>query len=323
MLRLSLALFILGGSHATLCGDEGSDHESSSAARPQIKKLGTIDCDLVETTPIVFRDRLYRFESVRTRYQYNALRVPHFRFVDVATGKPTASFAAGHDLGSAFVKDDTVYVYGVKGWGTSAVHVFWSKDLTTWNSQVALEQPGWSIYNTSVCQAEGRYIMAFEVGKPKEVVGAAFTNRFAESKDLVHWKLLSDKHVFTKKHYSACPTIRFLDGQYYVIYLHNAGKSYDTHIVRSKDLITWESSPFNPMLKFSPEDRRIASDKLTAAERKRIVGAGNRNNSDVDVCEFRGKVVIYYSWGNQRGIEHLAEAVYKGSLKQFLLSYFP
>ena len=38
---------------------------------PQIKRLGTIDCDLVETTPIVFKDRLYRFEYVRKGYWGN------------------------------------------------------------------------------------------------------------------------------------------------------------------------------------------------------------------------------------------------------------
>ena len=34
------------------------------------------------------------------------------------------------------------------------------------------------------------------------------------------------------------------------------------------------------------------------------------NNSDVDFCEFRGKTIITYSWGNQQGTEFLAEAVY-------------
>jgi hypothetical protein len=33
-----------------------------TAGRPRIVKLGTIDCDLVETTPIVFKQRVYRFE---------------------------------------------------------------------------------------------------------------------------------------------------------------------------------------------------------------------------------------------------------------------
>jgi len=154
------------------------------AEKPQIKKLGTIECDLVEATPIVFHGRLYRFEYVRTRYKPNTTGRSYFRFIDVATGEPTASFAAGCNLGSAFVDADTAYVYGVRGWGTPTIYMFQSKDLKTWTSGVALQQPkDWKIYNTSVCKADGRYLMAFEVGAPREVVGAAFTNRFAESTD--------------------------------------------------------------------------------------------------------------------------------------------
>ena len=33
-------------------------------------------------------------------------------------------------------------------------------------------------------------------------------------------------------------------------------------------------------------------------------------------------MIISYSWGNQQGIEFLAEAYYDGSLKQFLQGYF-
>jgi hypothetical protein len=39
--------------------------------------------------------------------------------------------------------------------------------------------------------------------------------------------------------------------------------------------------------------------------------------------EFRGKTVLYYSWGNQQGTEFLAEAVYDGTLADFLRSFFP
>jgi len=292
--------------------------------RPRIRKLGTIDCDLVEATPIVFRGRLYRFEYVRARYRPNTTGDSYFRFIDVATGRPTPSFGAGHNLGSALVDGDTVYVYGVKGWGTETIYVFWSKDLKTWSSDTALHRPGWGIYNTSVCQAPGRYVMAFEVGKPPEVVGRRFTSRFAESTDLVHWKLLPEPCVYTKARYSACPAIRFLDGFFYMVYLEaRPGPTYESHVVRSRDLVAWETSPLNPVMQFSADDKRIANPKLTPTQRERIAEAVNLNNSDVDFCEFDGKVVIYYSWGNQHGVEHLAEAVYEGTLESFLRGFFP
>ena len=47
------------------------------------------------------------------------------------------------------------------------------------------------------------------------------------------------------------------------------------------------------------------------------------DNSDVDFCEFRGKTIIYYSWGNQQGTEFLAEAVYDGTMASLLKAWFP
>ena len=42
-----------------------------AAEKPQIIKRGTIDCDLVEATPIVFGGKLCRFEYVRAKYKRN------------------------------------------------------------------------------------------------------------------------------------------------------------------------------------------------------------------------------------------------------------
>ena len=101
------------------------------------------------------------------------------------------------------------------------------------------------------------------------------------------------------------------------------GPKYETYIVRSKDLIRWESSPLNPVMAASEEDKRIANPKLSDQQRKQIAGAVDRNNSDVDFCEFRGKTVISYSWGNQQGTEFLAGAEYDGPLEGFLKGFFP
>ncbi len=73
----------------------------------------------------------------------------------------------------------------------------------------------------------------------------------------------------------------------------------------------------------SEEDKRIANPKLTAEQQAKVAGAVDRNNSDMDFCEFRGKTIITYSWGNQQGTEFLAEAVYDGTLASFLKRFFP
>ena len=293
-------------------------------SEPPIKKLGTIDCDMVETTPIVFKGRLYRFEYVRENYKPNTTGASYFRFVDVETAEATPAFAAGYHLGSAHVEGDTVYVYGVNIWGGTEINVFWSKDLKNWKSQTALNLPGWGIFNNSVCKGRDHYVMAFEIDKPAEETGAAFTMRFAESTDLRNWKLTPSECVFSKDRYTACPAIRFLDGLYYMIYVEaRPGPTYEPHIVRSRDLIHWESSPLSPIMRYSVEDKFIANPRLTPEQRDRIAKAVNINNSDLDICEYKGRTIIYYSWGNQQGIEHLAEAVYDGTLAEFLGSSFP
>jgi hypothetical protein len=294
------------------------------AKRPTIKKLGALDLLMVETTPVVFKERLYRFEYVRDNYPANRTGASYFRFIAVDACKATPAFAKGQHLGCAFVDGDTVYAFGVDKWGGSKVSVFWSKDMEKWEERLALHLPGWELFNTSVCKAGGRYVMAVEVGAPKEVVGVPFTIFFAESKDLLAWKLLPQECVYSKDKYTACPAFRYLDGYFYMLYLEaRPGPTYETHIVRSRDLKRWESSRLNPVLAFSDDDMKIANPKLTAKQREAIAKAKNLNNSDLDLCEFKGKTIIYYSWGNQQGTEFLAEAVYEGTLADFLRSFFP
>ena len=308
---------------SVVCGCT-SPGEGTYAGWQSIRKLGTVDCDMVETTPVVFRGRLYRFESVRAGHRSNPTEKSFFRLVDVATGEATPSFAEGHHLGCAFVEGDAVYVYGVEAWGASRIDVFRSNDLKTWTSQPALERPGWGIFNTSVCRGPKGYVMAIELDKPPEEVGVGFTNRFAVSDDLLHWKPTGPECVFAKDRYTACPTLRYLDGFCYVVYLETKpGPAYETFIVRSNDLVHWDSSPLNPVLRASAEDKPIVEPRLTAGQRARIAGAVDRNNSDLDFCEFGGKVAIFYSWGNQEGVEFLGRAEYEGSMEEFLRGFFP
>jgi len=283
--------------------------------RPLITKRGTIAVDVVENSPVVFREKLYIFMG---RHQ--------FHFVEHETGRKTTPFTSGY-FGNAFVDGDTVYVT-VASAGPQ-VTMFTSKDLEHWQSQTVLDLPGYKIYNTSICRAGDQYVMMFEIGEPQEEAGARFTARFATSTDLEHWTVTPPECNYTKERYSAPHALRWLDGYYYDFYLeHIRGKPYESHgyemyVVRSKDLIDWEMSPLNPVLRASPEDRKLANPTFTEEERQRIATATNLNNSDVDFCEYRGRVILVYSWGNQRGVEHLAEAVYEGTLEQFLRGWFP
>ena len=303
---------------------------TDSAGRPLIRKLGTIDLDLVETTPIVFKGRVYRFEWVRARYEGNQIG-DHFRLVDRKTGAATEPFAHRCRFGSAFVDGDTVYVTGTrvddaKFAGGDNVLVFASRDLETWESWPALQLPGWEIFNTSLCKTDRDYVLMFEIREPRDQAGVPFTARFARSTDLKTWTLTPPECVHAKDRYTAPHALRFLDGWYYNFFLaaiYHPQRSYEMRVVRSRDLIHWEASPLNPVLKHSDEDKRIANPSLSVQQRDRILVAENSNNSDLDFCEFKGRLLMTYSWGNQTGKEFLAEAEYDGTLEQFLKGWFP
>ena len=300
----------------------GFEQSTPETQKPQIIKLGTIDCDLVETSPIVFRGKVYRFEYVRPGYWNNHTGDSYFRFVDHETGESTPSFAKGFHLGSAFVDNNTVYVTAVNIWDGEQVHIFSSTDLKNWNHWMAFDLPGYGIFNTSMTKAGNKFVLMFEIGKPESEAGKRFTARFATSTDLKNWKVLPSQYNYAKDRYTAPHCLRYLDGYYYDFYLevHNG---YETRVVRSKDLEHWEASPLNPVLKASKDDKKIANKKLSNKLRERIKTAEDINNSDIDFCEFKGKLIINYSWGNQRGEEFLAEARYNGTLAQFLNGWFP
>jgi hypothetical protein len=290
-----------------------------AVGRPLIRKLGTVDCNMVETTPFVFKNRLYRVEWVRENHVPNPLG-DHFRVLDMKTGESSPPFAKGWLFASAYTERGAVYAYGTKP--GPEVRVFRSTDMRTWTESTALYLPGWRIYNTSVCKGPDGYVMAFEIGEPPEETGVGFTMRFARSHNLLDWVLTPSECVFSKDRYTACPALRWVDGWYYMIYLEDKHGTYEPHIVRSRDLARWEDSPRNPIMTMSAEDKRIATPRLTAEERALIAGATDINNSDVDLCEYRGKVVIMYSWGNQIGTEFLAQAEYGSTLSSFLQGFF-
>jgi beta-xylosidase len=122
--------------------------------------------------------------------------------------------------------------------------------------------------------------------------------------------------------YTAPHCLRYLEGYYYDFYLE-AHNGYEMRVVRSKDLIYWEPSPLNPVLKASDKDKQIANKKLNSTLVQKIATSENCNNSDIDFCEYKGKLIINYSWGNQRGKEFLAEAVFHGTQEQFIKGWFP
>ena len=329
-----------------MAGKDGGSADNHT--KPLITKLGTITCDLVEATPVVWRDKLYRYEYVRPArvYKPNTTGDTYFRFIDVESGEASPGFAAGYHLGCAQVEGERLFAFGTNASGGDEIRVFRSDDMEHWDSRTALHLPGWTLFNTSVCASPAGYTMAFEVGGPPELVGERFTIFFAQSPDLLAWEVLPPQdHAYTKERYSACPAIRYLDGYYYMIYLEAIPPveriTYELYIARSPDLVEWEPSPHNPLLARDEDDRKLyPGAAFTEQEKERIGTALNINNSDFDFCEFEGRTVMTYSWGcqgyHQTGPdswgyipgrectgEYLAGAAYDGPPAQFLKGWFP
>ena len=307
--------------------------------RPLIRKLGTIECNnIVETTPIVWKGELYRFEVVRrksfcaanaSQYWQDLDDDPCLRFIHVRSNTSTPLFAEGHSFGFAYTENDVMYVVTGKNrdWGSDGLVFFRSTDLQNWEEYARLDLPGWKTYNMNIAKMGDTYTLMIEISAPLEECGPfPYTFRFAQSKDLTNWEVMPSEYVFQKDRYAGSPSIYTFEGDpyFYVGYLEEyPGYRFGNSIARSKDLLNWEYSPINPVLMYDDvEDRKIASPFLTPADRERIANALNINNSDMELCEYLGRTIIYYSWGDQKGTEFLAEACYEGGMHEFLKAFF-
>ena len=257
--------------------------------------------DICEAAPIVWRDRLTLMKCNRPatggrKEDY------YLTLEDVETGRPLARFAQGFGLASAWVHEGAIYVFASRfapeGW--SDVTLFKSMNLTNWTEKRVITQQQEHLFNSSVCQADGKFVMAYESDDPKFT---PFTVKFAVSSDLETWTPLPDS-IFGKDRYAACPCLRYADGFYYLLYLEHRTPRwfFETYLARSKDLRNWELSSSNPVLTPGSAD--------------------GTNASDPDLVEFHGRTYLYYSVGDQRTWSKLKRAVYKGPLAEFFAGYF-
>ena len=250
--------------------------ESRIPCKTMVKK-GTLDINIVETTPVIWNNRLYRFEWMRNSFWGEPSNKPndygYYRFTDMETEESTPEFAKDHSFGCAHIEGDTAYVHGVYGTGGgNRLDVFWSMDLIHWESKIAFEFPeGWTLYNTSVCKGPDGYMMAIEIGSPPEIVGKPFTIVFAKSGNLIDWEMLpTEDYCYTKDRYSACPVIRYVDGFYYMIYLESLPcHRWLPYIVRTTDFAVFELGIRNPIMFFDDNDKivqrpeKFSSEQLT------------------------------------------------------------
>jgi len=287
------------------------------------KKRGIIGVRLAEATPLVWNGRLYRFEWYRLpliarlhSYYEESMGEMCFRFVDFETGDYSKSFAYGYTFGSAYEENGTLYALGTLG---GRIDIFVSGDMESWEQRTIIDLPGTELYNTSLCKCPEGYILAFETGP------YPFTINFACSADIIHWDIMPmDEYAWGKDFYAACPTIRWYDGWYYLLYGEELPRyRYAMYIARTKDFKTMELGIQNPIFYATDEDRYIEHpEKFTQKELELLELTTDVGDLDFDLCEFNGKTIITYTWGNQMGDEFLNWAEYDGPMGEFLKSHF-
>lgn len=250
----------------------------------------------MEGAPVVFKGKLLYVISNRFRTSKESLE-----FYD-ENRNLVAQFESQTDLISALVYNDELYIFGTKG--RKEIEYIKTKDLINFDMPVTVlaAKPSVDIFNTSVAVDSTGFVLAYETCEPGTV---CFNTRFLRSTDLIIWTDTGE--LFAPTYYAACPTIRYLDGFYYLFYLGYDGEVYETFIRRSTDLINWS-------------DAKIV---LTPRDNKDLRSI---NNSDLDFIEYNGQVIIQYVEGNQanepNGWSNIRGAIYPGSEAKFLLSFF-
>ena len=311
---------------------------AANAAPVKIEKLGTIDIYIVESNPVIFRGKPWLMQYIRhraenRRYRHNHTGASYFRFLDLTDMKTVSKpFGRGLHLGNAFVKDDHIVVTAAEHWGKPRFYQLESDDMEHWTEpRVILEGEGWEGYNTTMCEGpDGKFLLSFELGKPKDIVGSAFTMFFAESRDFKSWTMLDGKkYAFGRNMYTGAPMVRYHAGWYYFFHLEKDRSAapgplaYRTRVARSRDLRKWEISP-HIVMDFDADDKLIhPMANLTDDELVLVRDAVNVNASDLDMCEWGDGLIFSYSWGDQHGKEFHGLGRAPGSERAFCESFFP
>lgn len=273
-----------------------------------LEKSTKILNEFVEGSIFEWQNKLYYLVSERTMDGKDHL----LSVIDFNSNKKISSFGQGLGLASVIVNSDSLYIFATQDWGIrgkSSIVQITTSDLKLYSKPKIVFTAGenQSIFNTSVTKNSdtNKFIMAIETDEDSL---PAFNIRFLESTDLSSWKLVNSD-IFGRNVYVACPSLRYVDGYYYMLYLRDRNInheckdciSYIVNVARSKDLSEWEIS---------------SQDVLTPSKDEGI------NTSDPDIAEHLGKTILLYSVGDQAAWSNMKYATFNGPLKDFFSNYF-
>ena len=257
-----------------------------------------------EQQPFIFHGQVYDVITVRP-LDFTTTWTASNTFLSIVpidgTNQQVAAIGTWCAFGCALVKDDTLYIYGslMSTNGTSRAWqcgqqpwVFYTKDLTNWQSNQCFSAPVPTTWNLSVCWDGIRFVMAMEVG--------GFNPCIATSPDGINW--INTGYQYKPGSYTANPRIRYVGGYYYMIVLVGNNGCLDEYVTRSTDLINWTDSA-NPLI--------MVTDNVDRQAGPNCWSIGN-----MEFYEDNGRVNIYYCVCDQASWSYIRRAYYPGTMQQ-------
>ncbi len=187
-----------------------------------------------------------------------------------------------------------------------------SKDLKKWTKpKIVVKASGDEFFfNTAVCKGKDTFVLLYETNDSR---WKPFTLRYMESTDLKNWQPIPNA-LYGADKYVGGPALYYESGWYYTLYLESIEKGYETRITRSQDLIHWEDAPQNqPFITFDATHKNIPLINPAISE---------LNASDVELCYFDGKTILYFTGSDQTTAGDLQWATYEGTPAQLFAHFF-
>lgn len=290
-----------------------------------IVKVERLGSPLVETSPFVFDDHLYLLENNQRFWDVPGAKPGDFfhddevRIRDLASGEIVSVALKNHGFGTVLVWDSKVYVfagdYGQdKPWRKmTEITMTSSEDLVHWSQPVTVLKAHEDEYffNTAVCRGRNGFVLLYETSDSR---WKPFTFRYVESTDLMHWTKVPGALYGTDK-YVGGPALYYEDDWYYTLFLESlGGKKYETRITRSRDLQYWDDAPEErPFVTFDPSHKNIPLIDPEISE---------SNASDVELCFYKGKTILYFTGSDQTTAGDLQRATFDGSPGELFSHFF-
>ena len=306
-----------------LCSLGSLLHAQDTFKNPIVKQ-GRLGSPLVETSPFVFKDKLYllenhqRFWDLPNTKPGDYFHEDEVRIRDIASDKIVSVLLKNHGFATVLTHNERVYVfagnYGEnKPWRKmTEISMTSSTDLKTWTEpQTILKASGDEFFfNTAVCRGKDSFILLYETNDKS---WKPFTLRYMKSDDLIHWEPIPNA-IYGRDKYVGGPALYYEDDWYYTLYLEDLENGYETRITRSKDLVHWEDAPSDrPFVTFDPSHKNIP---LRPSE---IVES---NASDVELCYFNGQTILYFTGSDQKIGGDLQWATFDGTPSQLFEHFF-